>query len=438
MSDGKYLVKRGETYYYKRKYPGWMQEVFGTHYQKSLRTKDLREARRLRDMMHSEFYKVVDAAKEEGADAPMVIRIAKDVHRLKGSEPGTPDGDNEEGAWYVLEQHIKKIEDKQPDLAKQALRIAKARIDSKPLRTHLAEYERYCSAGLQNGSVRDRMKMVDKWADEIGRDVPVVSSLDPEDAWKFVNKHIIHSSVSQKTKNRRLNTLKLFYDWLQSKRYVKNNPFSDIKLEVIKGRRAGDKAPARQAWTDEQLKTILTEFSRLSTSAPMQRTRFNARITIPIIKIGMYTGMRLDEICNLQVMDCADDVLNIRAGKTASAVRQVPIHPDLKNLIDELKANRTSGPLIEGLAPGGPDRRAGWNISKFFGRRKRILGFPPTLVFHSLRHTFMTKLEQAEVNLLLIERIVGHKPNALAFSTYSKGATLDAMKEAISKISYDI
>ena len=147
--------------------------------------------------------------------------------------------------------------------------------------------------------------------------------------------------------------------------------------------------------------------------------------------------MRLNEICSLQVEDCTNEIFKVREGKNTSAVREVPIHSSLKPLIKRLINYRETGPLITDLVPGGPDKRPGWNIGKVFGRVKESLGFSGEYVFHGLRHTFMTKLEQANVNLLLIERIVGHKPNALAFSTYSKGATLDAMRDAIEKVNYN-
>ncbi|MBV2122057.1 MAG: tyrosine-type recombinase/integrase, partial [Candidatus Thiodiazotropha sp. (ex Ctena orbiculata)] len=440
MSDMKYMVKRGHTFYYKRKYPVFMQEVYGTFFTKSLKTRDINEARRLRDMMHTEFHREVEEAQDEGRDVPLVIRMAKQLHKLKGSAEDTPEGNAEAGLLDALEMYVNKHEQTEAENIKQALMIAKAKKDSPSLRSLLAEYERWCSDGLTNGAVRDRMKMVDIWADELGRDVPIHSCLSEDEAWNFVDRHIINSGVTQKTKNRRINTLSLFFDWAQSKRIVNKNPFGNIKLETIKGRRAEAKPEGtdRKAWTDEQLQTILAEFSRIATEEKQQKSRENARKCHSLTLIAIYTGMRRDEICSLQVEDCADDVFTIREGKTSSAVREVPIHKALKPLIDSLIDSRDSDPLIRGLVPGGPDKRLSWNIGKVFSRVKKSLGFSGEHVFHGLRHTFITKMEQADVNLLLIERIVGHKSHALAFNTYSKGQTVEAMREAIDKITYDL
>lgn len=440
MSDMKYMVKRGHTFYYKRKYPVFMQEVYGTFFTKSLKTSDINEARRLRDMMHTEFHREVEEAQDEGRDVPLVIRMAKQLHKLKGSADDTPEGNAETGLLDALESYVNKHEQAEAEAIKQALRITKAKKDSPPLRQVIAEYERACYATLTVGSVRDRMKMVDIWADEIGRDVPVHSCLDGSEAWEFVDKHIIRSGVTQKTKNRRLNTLSLFFSWLQNNRIVPTNPFGNIKLGTIKGRRAEAKpeGTGRKEWSDKQLSTLLAEFSRLTSEAKLKKSRENAKRCHALTLIAIYSGMRLNEICSLQVEDCTARVFKIREGKTSSAVREVPIHSSLRPVIESLIGARGTGPLITGLVPGGPDKRPGWNIGKVFGRVKESLGFSNAHVFHSLRHTFVTRLEQAGVNLLLIERIIGHKSHALAFNTYSKGQTLDVMRDAVEMIHYDI
>ncbi|MCG7872389.1 tyrosine-type recombinase/integrase [Candidatus Thiodiazotropha endoloripes] len=440
MSDMKYMVKRGHTFYYKRKYPVFMQEVYGTFFTKSLKTRDINEARRLRDMMHTEFHREVEEAQDEGRDVPLVIRMAKQLHKLKGSAEDTPEGNAEAGLLDALEMYVNKHEQTEAENIRQALMIAKAKKDSPSLRSLLAEYESWCADGLTNGAVRDRMKMIDIWADEIGRDVPIHSCLNQDEAWEFVQKHIINSGVTQKTKQRRLNTLKLFFDWVMSKRIVTMNPFETIKLEVIKGRRAEAKPEGadRKAWTDSQLQSILAEFKRMSQEEKLRITRENASRCHSLTLIAIHTGMRRDEICSLQVEDCARGVFRVREGKTSSAVREVPIHSAIRPLVGQLVGDRSTGPLIKGLVPGGPDNRPSWNIGKVFGRVKKSLGFSGDYVFHGLRHTFITKMEQSDVNLLLIERVVGHKSNALAFNTYSKGQTLEAMSEAVEKITYDL
>lgn len=442
MPDTKYLFKRGEVYYYKRKLPTWMQDGYGIFFTKSLKTRDIREARNRRDLMHTEYLNAVREAEDDGGNEPIVLRMAKELHALKGSPYDTPEGNNEEALWSILEQYIQKHQDDEPELINQAIKIMRAAPGSRYLDELLREYERECAEKLTNGTVYSRMRYVNIWADSIGRNAPIHSCLDPDDAWEFVNQHIRSSSVTDKTKSRRLNTLVLFFDWLISQRIVTTNPFAGIRLNTIKGRRGGDKTEngtvSRAAWKDDQLQALLAEFDRVSQTGKSRVERNNAGRCKTITLIALYTGMRLNEICSLQVEDCTDGIFSVREGKTEAALREIPIHSALETLVNNLVDNRVSGPLITGLVPGGLDKRPGVNLSKVFGRTKKSLGFPPELVFHSLRHTFITALERADVSVILIERLVGHKINNLAFGTYSKGQTIGVLREAIEKVSFSL
>lgn len=442
MPDTKYLIKRGEVYYYKRKLPTWMQDGYGIFFTKSLKTRDIREARNRRDLMHTEYLGVIREAEDDGGSEPIVLRMAKELHALKGNPYDTPEGNNEEALWSILEQYIQRHQGKEPELIKQAKKIMRAEPGSRYLDELLRDYERECAENLTKGTVHSRMQYVNIWADTIGRNTPIHSCLDPDDAWEFVNQHIRSSSVTDKTKSRRLNTLVLFFDWLISQRVVTINPFAGIRLNTIKGRRGGDKTENgngnRDAWKDDQLRVLLAEFDRITQTGKSKVARANAEHCKTITLIALYSGMRLNEICSLQVEDCSGGVFRIREGKTEAALREVPIHSALETLVDNLFDNRESGPLITDLVPGGLDRRPGWNLSKAFGRIKKNLGFPPELVFHSLRHTFITALERADVSVIHIERLVGHKINNLAFGTYSKGQTIRVLREAVEKVSYSL
>jgi integrase len=68
---------------------------------------------------------------------------------------------------------------------------------------------------------------------------------------------------------------------------------------------------------------------------------------------------------------------------------------------------------------------------------KTKLSFGRDHVFHSIRKTLTTKLENAEVTENIASDIVGHdKPN-LTYGLYSGGTSLEVKRKAIEKISYD-
>ena len=157
-----------------------------------------------------------------------------------------------------------------------------------------------------------------------------------------------------------------------------------------------------------------------------------------LIKLGMFTGCRIEELCSLKLEHVTDTVLQIRDAKTDSGDRDVPIHAELRQLVTRLINDSTDGYLLSGLTFNKYGDRSN-AIGKRFGRLKTKLGFDGRLVFHSLRKSFITKLERAEVAPESIARVVGHEIGsqyATTLSVYSAGLSDEQMNAIVNKVSY--
>jgi integrase len=75
-------------------------------------------------------------------------------------------------------------------------------------------------------------------------------------------------------------------------------------------------------------------------------------------------------------------------------------------------------------------------IGKRFGRLKKSLGFSKRHVFHSIRKTFTTQLENAGVHENISADIVGHEKPRITYGLYSGGTNLEVKREAINKVHY--
>lgn len=162
------------------------------------------------------------------------------------------------------------------------------------------------------------------------------------------------------------------------------------------------------------------------------------QILADLIKIGAYTGARIEEICSLK---CADVSLerscfNIIDAKTNAGIRTTPIHSKLLDRITHLLNESTDGYLISGLTFNKYGNRSN-AIGKRFGRMKTALKFGPLHVFHSIRKTLVTKLENSGATENIAADIVGHEKPRITYGLYSGGASLKTMKDAIERISYD-
>ena len=77
-------------------------------------------------------------------------------------------------------------------------------------------------------------------------------------------------------------------------------------------------------------------------------------------------------------------------------------------------------------------------IGKRFGRMKSAMGFTESHVFHSIRKTVTTLLENAGVPESVAADILGHEKPTITYGLYSAGTSLAVRREAIEKLSYPI
>lgn len=163
--------------------------------------------------------------------------------------------------------------------------------------------------------------------------------------------------------------------------------------------------------------------------------------------IALYTGARLNEICQLYLDDVRKDgdvwVFDINTNtkdkrvKSKASNRLVPIHRHLIEigLLEYVEILKQQGE--ERLFPELKKERDGYSqsVSKWYSRYKARYEFTP--VFHSFRHTFTTKLKHALVNPILLSELDGHAVEGETMGRYGKRFTPEILlKEAVSKLDY--
>ena len=152
--------------------------------------------------------------------------------------------------------------------------------------------------------------------------------------------------------------------------------------------------------------------------------------------IALFTGARLNEICQLYVDDIRqeEDVwtfdFNENASdkhlKTKAGKRLVPLHPVLVNdlkLPEYAQKLREQG--RERLFPELALRREGYGttVSKWFARYKKRCGVEGTEKkkdFHSFRHLFANELKQIGVEPAILAELLGHEVPMISMSRYGK------------------
>jgi integrase len=156
-----------------------------------------------------------------------------------------------------------------------------------------------------------------------------------------------------------------------------------------------------------------------------------------VIMLGAYTGCRIEELCSLKKEDVnlKNKSFKVSDSKTEAGIREIPIHANILPLIKKLMQNEDRIFLIPNLTETKFGDRSN-AIGKRFGRLKNSLGFTKRFVFHSIRKTFTTLLENAGVNENITADIVGHEKPRMTYGLYSGGSSLEVKRQAIGKISY--
>jgi integrase len=241
--------------------------------------------------------------------------------------------------------------------------------------------------------------------------------------------------LNPKTVNRNMNFVCSLLSWSQKEGYSNSNPASGLRLMI-----KGEASRERKAFDDRTLDSLLRRLLE-------DRLKDHQRL-VPII--GLYSGMRIEEIAQLRLKDvreidgilCFDVTSEAGSLKSDSSRRVVPVHENLMNngllsYIERLHSQKHTR-LWPNLVPDKYGRRSS-ALSKWFGRYKRRIGIDdPKLTFHSLRHTFVNKLKQVDVSEPIIASLVGQKNSSVTLNRYGKAYKVQVLSEAVNRISIDL
>jgi len=250
-----------------------------------------------------------------------------------------------------------------------------------------------------------------------------------------------------KNLNKLIYRVRIFFKWLKNnyREYVPENYFEGLTVDSNKV----DKP--RDGFSNDDLKKIFHTTDYLYNTVRYQRNLIKLpKFYIPLV--GLFTGMRLDEICQLRVEDVYKDkkydVIKVRISedtklKNIQSERIIPIHPILKKLgfieyCDYLRRKKKDRVFWELKK----DRDGyGRNIGRFFNKYLKKVGVweYQNKVFHSLRHTFITRLLQNGVREEIVNGLDGHKQKTMSTTVYFKGGFPSEVlyEEGISKLNYE-
>jgi integrase len=264
-------------------------------------------------------------------------------------------------------------------------------------------------------------------------------------------------TISVANVNAYLNKFCSFMNWCVTEEYIDKNPSKGLRVpDLVKKR---DK---RKSFTTQQLRRIFNAplytgcqddshgYAKIGTNQPKR-----ARFWVPII--ALFTGMRLNEICQLDVADMVKidgydcfsisesvaDQSDIKRLKTASSERIVPVHEELKRIgfmtyVNEQKRSGSKKLFPEILATKDGYRSV--HFSKWFSRFLETCEASEKLTcFHSFRHNFRDAMRNARISKDLALPLGGwtsSSDGSPIADNYGSGFNAAILSEALNSIKY--
>lgn len=399
-----YLQLRGETWYARVIVPPSLSKQLGTHLRKSLRTKSLPEANRRKHVVIAELKNRIAQAKlgTSYKDWRAYLRNA------------SSEQERDEIELQIIEE-AEELEAKKGE--KEALTFFRKATQVKETLSELTDM----FLGLKQHSA-DSLKKHKKALDELRAhfedDDTAPINLAPQKLLQFVDQ-LVDGPLAPNTKRDRLGSLGMFWEWLERRLHVpkNSNPFRGVSV------RGGNVQDSR-AFTSEEV------FLLLASDFPIKWQR-QAFIII------LLTGARPSEILGLRFrdIDAGAHTIRISLAKTEAGVRTLPYrHPLLVQIIESLRSEADPTPDARLFSGGGPEEKPAKNFINWFSRHRKRIGLPEGVSLYSTRKTFISKCLDLGLDVVNVERYVGHKNPRLALNVYSKGrsdAGLIAVAEGI-------
>lgn len=251
--------------------------------------------------------------------------------------------------------------------------------------------------------------------------------------------------ITARTMNEYLGTFTALFNWAERNNFVTRNPFAGAKLRQPSRARS---TKARQAFSAEEIRTILKQLPKFSQQNTGKSYPYWASM------LAVYTGARSNEIAQLNVqdflkvdgIDCVsfDDKhgSSDKQFKNEASKRTIPLHSQLLELgvLEFVKQQQAKGHTR--LFPDLTKSRQGYNreFGRFFNNKfLPSIGLKkPTHVLHSLRHSFVTHLLNANVSNGKVNALTGHADDSVNEQDYNQGYSIPVLKVEIEKLKYEL
>lgn len=344
--------------------------------------------------------------------ASSVEEARKELHELTdGNALITREKEIQKGLVELegVRAELQRIEDERPALTISGMFEAYRKHPNRP----------QCGAATLE-CYRQQADIFAKWMADNYSEAKEVRQVSREVAAAFLDS--LSKRTSPNTYNKYVSLLRLIWRTIGEEARCLVNPWDGVQ------RKAQPKTNGRRALTVEELAKVTADLTG------------EMRV---LFALGIYTGLRLGDCVMMDwgSIDLVRRVIVTIPRKTARTGREVeiPIHPVLFSMLEEIEANKRKGHLLPNIAADylRDSARITDRIQAIFRNagietKKAVEGYSRSATavgFHSLRHSFVSMMGNAGAPLALVQSIVGHS-NPMMTAHYFHAKT-DALSNAV-------
>ena len=425
-----------DIWYVVKRVPKSIEFLFDKPYiNKSTKTSDVKEARKVRDEILAQINSWVEEAKL-GRFNMLLDKYSKmnedDLYQFKDMwleqniyQPFPWAGHREQGN---LPNPPSEVEE-ELDAINVALGVI-VKPSKYGLTMNQAMLSNFRYKKYNDTTILNHKRSVQRFNDFLNTKDIAVSKIKRRHALEF-KKFLEKTDISNGTIARYFQDLHVIWKFGKKEEELdRENPFAEPDIKVKSGRKS------YEGWNIDDLRKVIS-------------TMKDDRDKL-VVYLAWYTGSRLGECISVRPKDIYKDkqsgvwVVSIKpdrtelehiskldsSAKTENARRIVPIHKELLRPLQQFK--------IEGK---GWKRDTPNKYSKYFGRQKLKIENPVNPVskqysFHSIRHNVATNFQRAKVEESISARLVGHSTvgATMTYGYYSEGVEFKEALEAVNKL----
>lgn len=211
----------------------------------------------------------------------------------------------------------------------------------------------------------------------------------------------MNAVLKPRSVKRKIASLRAYYNYLEQENLIECNPFHMIRVDV--------KAPLLLPRTVPQ-RVIAQMLSAAHSDLEVTGTATSKRIAlrnVAVLELLFSSGMRVSELCNLNVedIDLEEGTVLVFGKGAKERILQIG-HPDVLSILQRYQSEGNSTGAFFRSRNGR--RLSDQSVRNMVNRYALRVQAPLHITPHMFRHSFATLLMEENVDIRYIQQILGH------------------------------